>query len=149
MTFSFWPGPGWPMPMRTRRKSGPSEALIERRPLWPGQPAADADLHLERREVELVVEDGQRFLVELVEVQRLLNRVAAVVHEGLRLHQQDLVAADAAFGDQASELLLPWAEAVHLGDDVGRHHADIVPVKRIFRAGISEAHPDLHRVHLA
>jgi hypothetical protein len=38
---------------------------------------------------------------------------------------------------------------VHLGDDVGRHHADIVPVKRIFRAGISEAYPNLHRDHLA
>ena len=32
-----------------------------------GEPAADAHLHLERREVELVVEDGQRVLVELVE----------------------------------------------------------------------------------
>ena len=88
------------MPMRTRRKSGPSDALIERRPLWPASAAADAHLHLERREVELVVEDGQRFLVELVEVQRLLNRVAAVVHEGLRLDQQHPVAADAAFGDR-------------------------------------------------
>ena len=52
-------GPGWPMPMRTRRKSGPSAASIERRPLWPGEPAADPHLHLERREVELVVEDGE------------------------------------------------------------------------------------------
>ena len=60
----------------------------------PGGAAAELHLDLHRREVELVVEDGQRVEVELVEAQRLLNRVAAVVHEGLRLEQQDPVAAD-------------------------------------------------------
>ena len=77
-----------------------------------GEAAADAHLDLERREVELVMEDGERFQVELVEAQRLLNRIAAVVHEGLRLEQQDALAADAAFGDQAAELLLPRPEIV-------------------------------------
>src|ERR1051325_5642879 len=114
-----------------------------------GATAADAPLHLERREVELVVEDRQRVIVELVEAQRLLNRVAAVVHEGLRLEEEDAVAAEASFGDQTAELLLPWAEIVHFGDDVGGHEADIVPVKRIFRARISKADPELHRRSLA
>ena len=36
------------------------------------------------------------------------------------------------------------AKPMHLGDDVGRHEADIVPVQRILRSGISEADPDLH-----
>ena len=133
------------MPMRTRRKSGPSAASIERRPLWPAVPPPMLHLDLHRREVELVVEGGQRVDVELVEAQRLLNRVAAVVHVGLRLEQQDLVAADAAFADQAAEFLLPRAEAMHRGDGVGRHEADIVAVERILRARIAEAGPDLHR----
>ena len=88
------------MPMRTRRKSGPRLASIDRRPLWPAVPAADLHLHLERREVELVVEDGQGVHVELVEAHRLLNRVAAVVHEGLRLQQQHALAADPPFRDR-------------------------------------------------
>ena len=37
-----------------------------------------------------------------------------------------------------------FTEAMHLGDDVERHEADIVPVHRILRTGISEAYPKLH-----
>src|SRR5215213_2437000 len=114
-----------------------------------GKAAADANLDLERGEVELVMEDGERLFVGLVEAERLLNRIATVVHERLRLHQQHLLAADTAFRDEASEFLLPRPEAMHFGDDVGSHHPDIVPVQRIFRARISEAHPDLHYDHLA
>ena len=127
-----------------------AEARVDRaQAVVAGEAAADAHLHLERREIELVVEDGQRVIVELVEAQRLLNRIAAVVHEGLRLEQQDAMAADAAFGDQAPEFLLPRAEIMHLGDDVGRHEADIVPLKRIFGARIAKADPQLHRRPLA
>src|SRR4051812_39095068 len=57
--------------------------------------------------------------------------------------------ADAAFSDQAAELLLPRTKAVCFGHDVGRHEADIVPVQRILRARIAEADPQLHRTHLA
>ena len=78
---------------------GAERGVDRAQPVVAGEAAADAHLDLQRREVELVVEDGQRVFVELVEVQRLLNRVAAVVHEGLRLEQQDPVTADAAFGD--------------------------------------------------
>ena len=60
-----------------------------------------------------------------------------------------MVATDTTLGDQASELLLPGAEVVRLGDDVGRHEPDIVPVERIFRARITEADPKLHRAPLA
>ena len=69
----------------------------------PRKPTPGADLDLERGKIELVVEGGQRVGLGLVEAQRLLNAVAAVVHEGLRLEQEDAVAADAAFADQAAE----------------------------------------------
>jgi hypothetical protein len=114
-----------------------------------GESAADAHLDLERSEVELVMEDGQGVEVELVEAQRLLNRIAAVVHEGLRLDQQDAIPADSAFRDEAAEFLLPWAEAMGFGDDVDGHEADVVPVQRILRARISKADPDLHCRSLA
>src|SRR5205085_12042560 len=110
-----------------------------------GGPAALFHLDLHRCEVELVVEGGQGVDVELVEAKRLLNRVAADVHEGLGLEEQDFVPADAAFRDQASKLLLPRSKAMDLSDQVDGHEADIVPVKRILRAWIAETCPDLHR----
>ena len=115
----------------------------------PGGSAADLHLDLEGREIELVVEDGKRIHVELVEAQRLGDRFAAVVHEGLRLEQQDALAADAALRDQAAEFLLPGAEIVHFHYEVRCHEADIVALKRIFGAGITEADPELHVRHLA
>ncbi len=127
-----------------------AEARVDRaQAVVAGEPAADLDLHLERRKIELVMEDGERFLVELVEVQRLLNRVAAVVHEGLGLQQQDAMPADPALRQQAAKLLLPRSEFVALGDDVRGHEPDIVPVKRVSHAGISEADPQLHGGSLA
>src|SRR5687767_9240366 len=110
-----------------------------------GSAAADLHLDLHRGEVELVVKGGQGVDVELVEVKRLLNRVAADVHVGLGLEQQQLVAADAALARQAAEFLLPGAEAMHRGDGVDGHEADVVPVERILRARIAKACPDLHR----
>ena len=120
-----------PSELRAEAGVDRSEAVVA------GKATADAHLHLERREVELVVEDRECLHVELVEFQRLLNRVAAVVHEGLGLQQQHALTADTPFRDQASELLRPGAEIMRLRDDVGGHEADIVPVQRIFRTGIS------------
>src|SRR4051812_42424109 len=113
------------------------------------QAAADAYLHLHRREVEFIVKDRKGVHVELVEAQRLLNRVTAVVHECLRFEEQHALAADAAFADQAPELLRPWTEAVRLRDHVGAHEADVVALHRIFGARIAEPDPELHGAALA
>src|SRR3954463_13967511 len=112
-------------------------------------PAADLHFDLHWGEVELVVKDRERVQIELVEFERLLDRVAAVIHEGLRLHEQDSVFADPPFSDEASELLLPGTEIVRHGEHIGGHEADVVPLKRIFGSGISEADPKLHRGSLA
>src|SRR5690606_17500383 len=98
----------------------------------------------ERGEVELVVEHRQGVHLELVEPHGFADRSAALVHEGRRLEQQNLVTGDTAFLQPALELLLGRREAVHLGNDVERHEADIVPVHRILRTGISKTNPELH-----
>jgi hypothetical protein len=59
------------------------------------------------------------------------------------------VASQAAFGDEAPELLLPRAEIVDLRYDIRCHEADIVTVERILRAGITETDPNLHARSLA
>ena len=66
--------------------------------------SAAAGLHptLTGREVELVVEDGDVGQAELVEAHRLADRLAAVVHIGRRLEQQDALEPDRARADQ------PW-----------------------------------------
>jgi hypothetical protein len=119
--------------------------LVDRaQAVMPGSPSAHLHLNFHRREVELVVEDGEGLWFQLVEGEGLLHRIAARVHISLRPHQQDLFAADAAFADEAPEFLGPRRKAVHVGDDIGRHEADVVPVQRILHARISEADPDLH-----
>ena len=122
-----------------------AEMLVDRpQPVMARQPTAHADFDLEGGEVEFVVEHRQRIGFQLVEPQRLAHRAAAFVHEGRGLEQQHLVRADPAFLRPAGKLLLDRAEIVHRRDDVDRHEADIVPVHRIFRSGISKACPDLH-----
>ena len=121
------------------------QVLVERaQPVVPGGAAALLDLDLERREVELVVEHGQRVHAELVEAQRLADRAAAFVHESRGLEQQDLLAANPAFLQPAEELLLDRAEAMDIGDGVRRHEAGVVPLHGVQGTGIAEADPELH-----
>jgi hypothetical protein len=110
----------------------------------PGGAAAGLHLDLERRQVELVVEHRQRVHPELVEPQRLADCPAALVHERRRLEQQHAGPGDPAFLQPALELLLHRPEAVHVGDHVERHEADVVPVHRVLRTGVTEADPELH-----
>ena len=132
------------MPIRNAAEIG-AEMLVDRaQSVMTGKAATPANLHLEGREIELVMEDGQRIGLELVEPQRLTDRAAAFVHEGGGLQQQDLLPADPPFPDPALELLLHGAEIMRFGNDVARHEADIVPVERVARSGIAEAGPDLH-----
>ena len=128
---------------------GPEHRVDRAQAVMARETAADSYLDLEWREVELVVEDGEGVEIELVELQCLLNGIAAVVHEGLGLQQQDALPAHATLGDEAAELLRPGPKGVRLGDEVRGHEADIVPVQRILRARIAETDPDLHRRDLA
>ena len=69
----------------------------------PGVAASDLHADLGWRKVELVVKDGERARVELVEAQRLPDASTGFVHEGLRREQQDPLASDDAFGREAGE----------------------------------------------
>jgi hypothetical protein len=113
----------------------------------PRRAAAGLHLHLERREVELVVEGGNIGEFDLEEAHRFADRTAALVHEGGRLQQQDAFRPDPTERGPALELLLPGLEAMHLGDRIDGHEADIVPVERILRPRIAEADPELHGSH--
>src|SRR3546814_12720146 len=69
---------------------------------------------------------------ELVEIERRAHAAAAFVHEGRGLEQQHALAPDAAILNPALKLFGGHAESVNVGDDVGRHEADLVAVPCIF-----------------
>ena len=107
----------------------------------PGIAAAALHLHLHRRQIQLVMKDRNILRRQLVEAHRLTDRPAAFVHEGRGFQQQDFLVADPAVLNPALKLLLWQGKAVHVGDQFDGHEADIMPVHRILRARIAEAHP--------
>src|SRR5690606_27402833 len=81
-----------------------ADMLVERTyAVVAGGAAAGLDPDLARGEFDLVVEHGHRRWFELVETQGLADGLPGQVHEGLRLDQQHLLAADPAFGDLGPE----------------------------------------------
>ncbi len=96
----------------------------------PGVAAADLHPDFGGREVELVVKDGERAGVELVEAQRLADAAAGFVHEGLRGEQNDALAPEDAFGREAGEAGAKRREAMRGGDRLERHEADVVAIAR-------------------
>src|SRR5690606_28673063 len=64
---------------------------------------------------------------------------------GLRLDDEDLLAAENPFRNLRLELVGPTGEAMAANDLVGRHETDIVPVLLVFSPRIPEAGNDMHR----
>ena len=132
------PRPGRPTPTRSRRKSAePNACLIERRPLWPGEPAAQPHLEPARLEVDLVVHDCDRVERHLVEPRRGPERAPGEVHVGLRLQQPEPKVTEADLGELAGELRAERAvvPACELVDD---HPAGVVTVAGVLAARIAE-----------
>ncbi|MNV81506.1 hypothetical protein D3C71_1751740 [compost metagenome] len=90
--------------------------------------AADLDARFRRRQVQLVIDDGDVLRLQLVEAHGFTDRLAGEVHERLRLHQENALSADFAFGDFGLELLRPGGKAMAAMDDVDGHETDIVAV---------------------
>ena len=113
-------------------------------PIMPRMPAARLAAQLAGGEVNLVMKHGHICAVELVEPHGLPNRLARLVHEGCGFQQHDLLRAQAAFADLPLKLRFPRPKPVILRHSVQRHEANIMPVARIFYAGIAEACKEFH-----
>src|SRR5690606_25260891 len=102
---------------------GPQLADQRAHPVLPGGTAALLHTEPPGREVDLVVEDDHLGGLHLVEARSLGHGPAALVHIGLRLHQQDLHAAarrlDLALADHRLELGALRSERPAAGDLVG------------------------------
>src|ERR1043166_8769969 len=104
-----------------------------------GNAAADLHPHLRRRQFELVLEHGDVAGRDLEEVGCLLYGAAGLVHVRCRLEQHDALAIERAFGGLALKTTAPWCETMTPCDFLNGHEPDVVPVLRVFRAGITEA----------
>jgi hypothetical protein len=109
-----------------------------------GIAAAGFDAQFGRSEVQLVVQHDDVGERDFMERGCFLHGATAVVHIGLRLEEESPRPVEIAFGDQAGKLLAPGWQAIVIGDAIERHKADVVTVKRIFRAGIAEADNEFH-----
>ncbi len=104
-----------------------------------GGAAALLHPHLARHEIDLVMDDENLVQRDLVELGSSLYRAAGLVHVGLGLQDQKLVAGKIAFRCRALEARTPGAESVAADDGVRRQESDIVPVERVAAPGIAQA----------
>ena len=148
---STWPvtrslSPGWPIPMRTRRKSRePSCSAMERRPLCPATPPPVLIRTLPAARSSSSWQTTICCQRQLVEARGLGDRVAGQVH---------VRSAASAAGPSCrpswpsltrlAKLAAPGAEAVRPRHRVDRHEADVVAVASVAGAGIAQPDEQQH-----
>ena len=109
-----------------------------------GDAAADLDAHFGRRQFEFVLEHGDVACRDLEEVGGFLHRAAGLVHVGDGLEQHDALVVERAFGGLALKAAAPWCKTMTPRDRFNRHEPDVVPVRSVFRAGVTEANKEAH-----
>src|ERR1700743_2913271 len=106
--------------------------------------ATDLDANLARRQFELILKHGDLADAQFEEARRFLNRASRLVHECGGAKQHYPLAIERALGGLALKATAPWCETMTPRDRFNGHEADIVPVMRVFRAGIAETHKEQH-----
>src|SRR6516225_692077 len=110
----------------------------------PSGPAAAFHPKLARPQIDLVMDYDDFRQGNLEEPRRLGDRFPGSVHKGLRLQQQQSLAADHTLCKLALEPATKPRHTVSPGDRVERQEADIVSVTRVTRARIAEADDETH-----
>src|SRR6516162_9204793 len=118
---------------------GPEESVDRAQAVMPGIAAAALDAQLARPQIDLVVDHDDFRRRDLEEPRRLGDRLAGIVHKGLRFQQQPALAADRRIGELALEPAAKARDPVPAGDRIDRHEADVVTIAAIAGAGIAEA----------
>ena len=98
-----------------------------------------ADAQLAGGEGDVVEHDDDMLDVQLVELHRRHDGLAAVVHVGLRLEEEAALPAEGAVRDVALELHAVDLDALGRGDRVDRHESGIVARVLILHPGVAEA----------
>src|SRR6202048_44368 len=109
-----------------------------------GNAAADLDAHLALRQFEFILKHGDLAGRELEEIRSLLNRATGLVHESLRAEQNHPFTVELAFRGLALKAAAPWCETMTPRNFIDGHESDVVPVMRVFGAGIAETNKESH-----
>src|SRR5271154_5057261 len=109
-----------------------------------GNTAADLDAQLRRRQFELILKHGDVVDADLEETHGVLHRTSGLVHVRRWLEQDHPLAIERTFRSLALKAAAPWCETMTPRNFINGHEADIVPVTRVFRAGIAEADKEQH-----
>jgi len=123
----------------------PEQRVDRPQPVMAGSAAAAFHPKFARPQIDLVVDHDDFRRRNLEETCCLGDRLAGIVHKGLRLQQQPALAADDTFRNLALESVAKARDALTAGDQVDRQEADIVAVTRVTRARIAEADDETHR----
>src|SRR6185295_10871777 len=106
--------------------------------------ATNLHMYFRRRQFEFVLKHGDVGGTELEEVRGFLNRAPGLVHVGGRPKQNDLFTIDRAIGSLALKTAAPRCETVTPRNFIDGHEADVVPVVRVFRTGVTETDKQAH-----
>src|ERR1700736_5869916 len=109
-----------------------------------GNAAADLDADLGGRQFDFILKHGDLACPQLEETRGLLNRTPRLVHEGRGAQQHHSLAIERAFRGFALKTPAPWCETMTPRDFIDGHETDVVPVMRVFRAGIAETNKEQH-----
>ena len=102
-----------------------------------------ADAQLADREGDIVVNDDDVFGRYLIELSRLRDRLARVVHKGLRTQKKHPVLAYTGIGAQRFKLCTVELDAFLLFDAVESKKSEIVMIPVIFVARVAETGDDM------
>src|SRR3954467_14290053 len=113
-------------------------------PVMTGDAAADLHAYFRRRQFEFVLKHGDVGGTELEEVRGFLNRAPGLVHVSGRPQQNDLFTIERTIGSLALKTEAPWCKTMTPRNFIDGHEADVVPVVRVFRTGVTETDKQAH-----
>jgi hypothetical protein len=90
------------------------------------------------------VEDDEVGQVEPGVFKGFFNRLPRIVHEGHWAEQDYALMIERAFGGLALKTTAPWCETVTPCNFFDDGETDVMPVMRVFRAGIAETNKQSH-----
>src|SRR4030095_4210420 len=109
-----------------------------------GDAATNLHTYFRRRQFEFVLKHGDVGSAKLEEVRGFLNRAPGLVHVGGRPQQDELFAIERAFRSLALKTAAPRCETVTPLYLIDGHEADVMPVVRVFRTGVTETDKQAH-----
>src|SRR5262249_32123877 len=125
-------------------KIRPEQRVDRAQSVMAGSTATALHPQLARSQVNLIVDHSDVCRWDPKEPRCLGNRLARVIHIGLRLQQKPSFAGDHPLREFALEAAAKAPSAMTAGDQIDRQKADIVPVPGIASARIAKADDETH-----